>query len=296
VDLSSGNPAFVRASESCSSPSLEPFEDTCLLKTLKRTFSCSYENMKEGINLQWLENNFDRGLYVFYTNEEASFQRFRRGPCIHFHVRTIKKLENILKSGSYAQVCNDSEYIELLYATLTAWGMNELRGGPELQDFEEFEKNIKGLDVGMADCLGKYRLNDLEASKLEELKSSIEGIYTYLADRRIMRTDKAIVGVSKTLHHLFPHLLVPVDKKHIINLLANLKEEEYRTSSNQYDTFENYWKCIKVSHYLAKALSKRGIVEVSDWKPDKPNFQIKNRPMDTSIPKMIDNALIGLNP
>lgn len=254
--------------------------------------------MNEGIDLPWLVNNFDRGLHEFYTNKKASFSMFLKGPCIHFHVRTIKKLENILKSGSYAQVCSDSEYLELLYATLTAWGMNRIGGGPKLQDFEIFEKTIKGFNVEMADLLGKYRLNNLEtAPKLEELKASIQDVYLHLADHGIMKTGKAIVGVSKTLHHLFPHLLVPVDKEHIISLLANLKEEEYRTSNspNNYDKFENYWKCIKVSYHIAEVLSKRGIVEASDWKPDKPDFQISTRPMDTSIPKMIDNALIGMS-
>ncbi|MEO0279237.1 MAG: hypothetical protein ABIM21_08245, partial [candidate division WOR-3 bacterium] len=246
---------------------------------------------EEMIDLSRLTENFDRGLHEFYTNQEAPFSWFRRGPCIHFHRRTINKLRDVLKSGSYAQVLNDSEYIELLYATLTAWGMNRLgKKGPKLRNFEEFEKIIKSLKVETAERLGKYTLSKL--GDVSEIEDPLKEIYESLGD--IMETRCTIVGISKTLHHIFPDLLMPVDGSHVLRLLANLKEEEYRTSDD--NTFENYWKCIKVSWGIAKALrEKRGILTPSDWKPENPDFRIAERSMDTSIPKMIDNALIGMS-
>jgi len=49
---------------------------------------------------------------------------------------------------------------------------------------------------------------------------------------------------------------------------------------------------VKISRHIAE---KRGIVDPSKWEPRDPKFSIKKRPMDTSTPKMIDNAIIGLS-
>jgi hypothetical protein len=244
------------------------------------------------IKLRWLVDNFDKGLHNFYTNEEAPFSNFRTGPYIYFHVRTVKRLRELLRSGSYVHVCKDLEYIELLYATLTAWGMNSIRGGAKLQNFETFKENIENSDISTLKNLEKHKLNDTE--DIEKLREPIKRLYDYLAEKnRVMRTNKAIVGVSKTIHHLLPHLLMPVDKQHTIDYLSNL--EEYQIDKSSHDSFENYWECIKVSHQIAKRLVERGIRVPSEWTPRDPNLQIEDRPMDTSIPKMIDNALIGLS-
>jgi hypothetical protein len=245
------------------------------------------------IKLKWLVENFDKGLYNFYTMK-APFSNFRMGPCIYFHVRTVKRLRELLRSGSYVHVFKDLEYVELLYATLTAWGMNSIRGGAKLQNFEPFKENLENSDISTLEYLEKHKLNDTE--DIEKLQEPIKRIYDYLVEKnRVMKTNKAIVGVSKTIHHLLPHLLMPVDKQHTIDYLSNLEEYQIAKSNFKYDSFENYWECIKVSHQIAKRLVERDIRVPSEWTPRDPNLQIEDRPMDTSIPKMIDNALIGLS-
>jgi len=252
------------------------------------------------VKLEQLVKNFDKGLHNFYTNDKASFSWFRKGPCSYFHIRTITRLRNLLyQYDSYAQVCNDKEYTELLYATLTAWGMNRIGGGPKLQDFEKFCDNLRNNDlIKTLDSLKGTKLISIDDLELKKLMERVRAAYEYLAkENRVMKSGKAIVGVSKTLHHLLPDLLVPVDKTRIINFLHNLKEEDYRPSNGpkNYDSFENYWKCIKVSHYIARSFAEGGIREPSEWTTRTSDFQIKNRLMDTSIPKMIDNALLGLS-
>lgn len=249
------------------------------------------------IKLEQLVQDFDEGLHYFYTNDKAPFSRFRRGPCLHFHKRTVGKLKELLDQyDSYDKVCSNPKYVELLYATLTAWGMNRA-GGPELQGFDGFFTSFKNYElIRPLESLKRATLVGID--KISDVKNDVQNMYIYLAsNHRVMRTDRAITGVSKTLHHMLPHLLVPVDKEHIIFLLGNLEKEEYRPDprQNKYDSFENYWKCIRISHHIAKGLAKRGIQEPSEWGPRDSTFQIQKRLMDTSIPKMIDNALIGLS-
>jgi hypothetical protein len=97
---------------------------------------------KAKLTLKELVDHFDEGHRFFYE-EKSPIAMFRQGPCIHFHRGKIEKLRMLLdRSVSYTQICKDREYLELLYATLTAWGMNLIGMKIRLLDFEEFEKNL----------------------------------------------------------------------------------------------------------------------------------------------------------
>lgn len=268
------------------------------------------------VKLERLIEDFDRGLHNFYTNDRASFSMFRKGPCLHFHIRTVKKLRDLLHQyNSYAQVCSHPEYAELLYATLTAWGMNLVGGRIHsnrleadevgLQDFEKFQENLN--DHKLINSLEHLRderlraplkLTSLNQSRLGEIKEEVKHAYEYLAQKRVVKSKRAIVAVSKVLHHLVPDLLMPVDGEHILKFLNKLEDKDENSqplrpsSSYNYDTFDAYWSCVKISRHIAE---KRGIVDPSKWEPRDPKFSIKKRPMDTSTPKMIDNAIIGLS-
>jgi hypothetical protein len=128
--------------------------------------------------------------------------------------------------------------------------------------------------------LKEVRLTGVE--DLSGLEEHVRFVYNYLNDNRVMRMGGNLIGAAKTLHHLLPELLMPVDKGNIIALLQQLENEVFRPSDDL--EFMDYWKCIKVSHYIAR---QKGL-------PPRPTEEhIKKYPMDTSTPKMIDNALMG---
>ncbi len=115
------------------------------------------------------------------------------------------------RNSSYTNVCNDKEYVELLFATLTAWGMNRSGGGPKLQDFEAFTGSLQ--DPQFVECLDS--LKGIALAGLETISTVEERVhraYQWLEENnRILKTDKALVGVAKTLQHLLPELLMPID-------------------------------------------------------------------------------------
>jgi len=91
-----------------------------------------------------------------------------------------------------------------------------------------------------------------------------------------MQTQARIVGISKTLHFLLPNLVMPIDRANILSLLylgskysAN-PEREFRYFT---EIFEEYRH---LCHKLGLAVRD---VDGLGW--------------NSSIPKMIDNALIG---
>ena len=153
---------------------------------------------------------------------------------------------------------------------------------PKLQDFEIFKQNLQdSCFIKCSDSLKGRTLTGLDDISI--VKEQVEHAYNWLSNEtHIFRNSQAMVGVAKTLHHLLPDLLMPVDHKYITRLLNRLKEDEFRPSQ-QDGSFKDYWKCVRVSHDLAK---KKGLSDVSPT---------QKYPMNTSIPKLIDNSLIGMS-
>lgn len=236
------------------------------------------------LTLKKLLENFEKGVGKFYAEKEASFSNFYKGPRLHFHVRTIKKIRSLLQTrkSSYRDICNDTEYVELLYATLTAWGIDGIGRGQKLQDFDKFKGNLQ--NSHFIKCLDSLKGSTLaKLNEISTIKDHVKQAYDWLNRKGcILRTNKAPVGAAKALHHLLPDLLMPVDKKYVISLLNRLEEKEFRPSK-QGGSFRDYWKCICVSHLLCK---EKGLSHVGPT---------RKYPMSTSIPKLIDNSLIGMS-
>ena len=240
------------------------------------------------LRLRDLAEHFGDATTRFYSEREEPFAAFHRGPCLHFHVETISRLRALTgtEPAEYGEICRDKLYVQLLYATLTAWGMNSLRGGPKLQDFDAFY-------TALADCAFTRVLDSLRACRIEEvanidsLRYKVLTAYQWLSEEqavgnRVMRTSRGLVSAAKVLHHLLPDLLMPVDNTYTIPLLARLEESDLRPAKNRQD-FEDYWKCIRVSHCLVRSAPRLR----AEPSPD--------RPMDTSIPKIVDNAIVGMS-
>lgn len=233
---------------------------------------------------KWLVDHFEKGWRKFYSEREAPFSDFWKGPSLYFHVRTINRIRASLQTprSTYKNVCKDTEYLELLYAILTAWGMDRMGGGPKLQCFETFKGSLQ--DEDFIRCLDSLKDKTLVGlGNISEIERQIRLAYNWLSgQKRVMKTGKTLVGVAKTLHHLLPDLLIPVDRRYVIGLLNRLKEEAFRPTQ-QGDSFEDYWKCISVSHFLCR---QKGLSSISPT---------QEYPMNTSVPKLIDNSLIGMS-
>lgn len=95
-----------------------------------------------------------------------------------------------------------------------------------------------------------------------------------------METDKKLVGVSKTMHHLLPDIVPPIDRKYILNFFYNeplrKKSQEIQIKGNEEDIF------LEVFNNYCDICKNAGLSE-----------SCLKRKWDTSIPKLIDNAIIG---
>lgn len=238
------------------------------------------EETKSTSLVQFLDefvSRFDEAHESFYNRKDEPYRKFHEGPCIYFHQRTIKlyRVHRKREKFSYTQLLNDIRILEYLYATLTAWGMNSLRGGPQLKDFTGFKKALQTPRlIALLEDIKDITLLDVSKKDLNVLKEKMVGIFSlFQREAKMMRTRKILIGSSKTLHHLHPDLFMPIDQVHTIALL---KKHMYIPS--KFDNFKTWWNIFLCSWYIAK---KKG------------DFSSFTEKMDTSIPKIIDNAIVG---
>src|SRR4051812_22935592 len=103
-----------------------------------------------------LELEFPRFVTLF---EKA--QRFS-GPSLHFHRRAIDRRRAL---GSAEKAVRDEEFMEMLYATLTAWGMHRM--GPtktKLRNLSDIRQNISlhAQEIGSLDNIYLTKLSSDE--------------------------------------------------------------------------------------------------------------------------------------
>jgi len=153
-------------------------------------------------NITNLTENKDRLL-----NYSKKIEEKFNGPSAYFYQQVINRIRT---TKDYSILFNDTNFIEYIYATLTAWGMHRMDKNTRMAEFQDFRNSIvrnKDKFIG----LSKKKIRD---TNLEELKEDILNVFSSL---KIMSRDKApkFVANSKVMHFLLPDLIPPMDKGHI---------------------------------------------------------------------------------
>jgi len=190
------------------------------------------------------------------------------GPSVYFHKRVIK----LIRNNNFEELLNNSEFIELIYATLVSWGMHRMGSkGPKMQDFKIFKDSIIDNIEELVD-LNKYRIEKISIDEREIIKLRLVSILQKL---NVMQGSSYIVGCSKTLHNLLPDLVPPIDGEYTLRFFYGSKSYNPGREDKKFEEiFENYWSiCKKLS------LTERDYLDKGEF--------------TTSIPKLIDNAIVG---
>ena len=187
--------------------------------------------------------------------------RYRTGPDLYFYKRTIELRK---KSQNIEYFINDDYNIEILYATLVSWDMNSR--GAKMKYFDDFKKNILY-------CTPEFRqLEEIERSNQIDINKLLRLLTSTYNKLDLMKTNSKLVSNSKLLHFLFPTVCMPMDRNNtLMYFYKNTGESEHK-----------YLEIIQFSHELAKKIEN-----FSD--------QVDKKNWNTSILKMIDNAIILIN-
>jgi hypothetical protein len=127
---------------------------------------------------------------------------FTRSGQYEFHRRTIDRR---LAVGSVEAAIHDGQFTLLLYETLQRWGIG--RRASRLVPLTEFRRTL----VNHA-----TQLRELELVTLELMTEGVQSISTSVAflvsNLAVVENRARIVAGTKTLHHVLPNLVPPMDR------------------------------------------------------------------------------------
>ncbi len=221
--------------------------------------------MKEEIrrlHVELLKNDFLRYLDEFDRN--CPFSPYQRD-C---HIATIACRREL---GTAAAAINDRTFLEKLRTTLKAWGVGSR--GAVLVEYDKFAVSLKHYEKAISELDGlSIEADDLNCDliipKLWEIIAGLDVVNN-------LRGEKAlapIVSGTKTLHHILPDLVPPMDREYTQAFFGwHNPEFQYRQEQRFYYIFE----CMTE---IAKAIKPSQFVG-GGWR--------------TCTAKLIDSALVG---
>ena len=211
-------------------------------------------------------SDFPRNLKEFDTEKlVADFQ-------VDLHRETMRLHK--AHRGPLSELVNCRDFVIALYATLVAWGMG--RRSVQLVDLDEFAEGLKRI----AEMREFARLSRRSLARLGGDSEQVAGdIWRLIETLKPTRSKSQLVAGTKVLHHIFPKLVPPVDRTYTRAFFhvsfSNPKRHEaafVRVFCCFADAAHRVCKSQRAFRAVRKRLGKR---------------------MHTSLPKMLDNALIG---
>lgn len=127
---------------------------------------------------------------------------FKRHGQLEYHVRTIRLLR---ENGSTDAALDDESFQESVYQTLGAWGIG--KRGSVLRPFPEFVSALRAK---------RDEIRDLSSARIDAPDLNVPQVADRLAKLivglDIVGNKSKLVAGSKTLHHILPELVVPIDR------------------------------------------------------------------------------------
>jgi hypothetical protein len=201
------------------------------------------------------------------------------GPSVYFHIQAIKEQESNFLSD---------RHVEMIYATLASWGMHRM-GNPDdtkakMEEFDIFKQSLlaqrselmKFIDVRMDACTAKEYENHID---------NLKGIYCGL---KVSISDATIVAHSKTLAHILPNLIPPIDRQYTIRFFTQ-DNKNFFTDSGKYRAIYVPKGMTAQFEYFKKYTSRiKALFDRCDCKM----FNIEKKSFNTSNPKIMDNLIM----
>jgi len=175
------------------------------------------------------------------------------------------------RARDYADLLQDTSYVTLVHRTLDSWDLN--KRGARLTDLHTFERSIHE-NAKLLISMSRYRMERLNKSEQGVLFNNLWLLFNNLA---VMDTRSRIVGVSKALHFLLPDLVMPIDRRYILSLLYLQQTRYSKEVKKEFSDFKDIF-----SEYVRLAQH----INLSE-------DDVDNIGWNTSVPKIIDNAIIG---
>ena len=220
-------------------------------------------------------NDLLKSIEIYYEKSKGLAKKFG-GPSIYFH-------QECIRAGKEDYL--GDRHIEMLYATLTAWGMHRMgdieKTKAKLVEFDEFKKTILGKKEEL------NLLKNIDLSDLGKHKNEIKDIFLNL---KISISNALIVANSKVMYHLLWNLIPPIDREHTIRFFM-LDKDKFKTKNGKMKTinipsdlekqFNLFWEIVVIVKQIAESKEFNSLKITSE-----------NKGFDSSKPKIVDDLIM----
>lgn len=200
---------------------------------------------------RWLDHFVDHG-------------PFTRPEQLECHSRAIALRR---EHASAASASEDSAFVEALYDTLRAWGVGSR--GSILVPLTEFGPRLRLVSAAL-EPLEPLRIDNDDL----DIQGSIEFLWKAIESMGVVRNKALLVAGSKTLHHLLPDLVPPMDRAYT--------QTFFRWHPTQFQN--NQVRCFGLAYKALASVARD--VGASEY--------VGTHPLHSSVSKVLDNGLVGL--
>lgn len=207
------------------------------------------------------------------------------GPSVYFHQQAI-----LAQASDFL----GNRHIEMIYATLASWGMHRM-GDPEdtkakMVEFDDFRSSILACQTELT-ALRNERIENVTLDRYGEILQGLTGVYGRL---KVSISDSTLVAHAKTLAHILPHLIPPIDRQYTVRFFTQdasefyywnkrKKKWDYRLVSLPDGDGEQFGLFVDLSTKM-KRLFDRCDMNV---------LQLTGQGFNTSYPKIVDNLIMA---
>lgn len=187
-------------------------------------------------NLQNYEDMLDR--FQHYLDKSYVMAETFGGPSIYFHEKALEWCEKEFLG---------ERHLEYVYATLVSWGMHRMgEKGAKMPDFDTFKKSI--LDV--KEKLFMWKDLKIEQLSEQELDALLPKLTDVCFSINASISDSHVVSSSKTLAHILPNLVCPMDRHYTLDFFnMSLGNEEKEHKFFQF-VMRQMWEFYQDKHHL----------------------------------------------
>ncbi len=210
------------------------------------------------------------GGYVDRFDENRQFS----GPSVYFHVKALTTL------GTHehpVDALEDDAFFDYVYATLASWGLHRMGpGNAKLVEVQELKSSLRRQRTGI-EALQEVRIEEIDERDVADVA---ESIWQVLRELRVGIGQTLLVANSKALHHVLPALVPPIDRNYTLMFFVG-RPYIYRGRDGEY---------FKQLFPLFREIAVRSLRDI------RARVRDPWTGMNTSVTKVIDNAILGYMP
>lgn len=199
-------------------------------------------------------------IFLRAFKENCPFKKYGQ---FEYHDKTIRIRK---EHESVTKALENNSFLNSLYSTLEAWGL-----GSRASNLKEFPYFVEALRAK------ENQLSDLENILIDDPDLDVSNILKKLSNLifslDIVDNKAKLVSSTKTLHHLLPDLVVPIDRAYTQSFFG------WQNTEFQYNQKDCFEKAFRSFVWVARQTNPQQYVG-EGW--------------NTSRTKVIDNAIVGV--